>query len=283
MDHVEFLVMMKRIFRPETYIEIGVAAGVTLFSDPIPDFVIGIDPNPQWTAAIAERISACRGLLMMRSTSDEAFAALASQNILGQRRLDFAFVDGMHHCEVVLRDIANCARFSQHGALIFVHDVFPANEHQASRQIVEGSWMGDVYKVVPLIWRFLGWVPTLLIKDILPSGMFILRVTGDLHNAIFSQYDALVAAMGGYVLAPTLEDMNGRCVSRTSPALAAFIEQSQGRPSAAKSSQDEVDFDEDWYLRTNPDVAEAVRTSVIGSGRQHYLAHGRAEGRKPRR
>jgi hypothetical protein len=72
---------------------------------------------------------------------------------------------------------------------------------------------------------FFSWIPTLLINDIPPSGMLILRVTGDMHNAIFSQYDALVAAMEGVELEPTLDEMNAKAVSRTSPALASFIEQ----------------------------------------------------------
>ena len=45
--------------------------------------------------------------------------------------------------------------------------------------------------------------------------------------------------------------------------------------------KDETDFDEDWYLSTNPDVASAVHAGLIESGLQHYRAHGRAEGRKP--
>jgi hypothetical protein len=48
-----------------------------------------------------------------------------------------------------------------------------------------------------------------------------------------------------------------------------------------RRTSDEIDFDEDWYLRAYPDVAEAVRAGKIASGLQHYLGHGREEGRKP--
>jgi len=47
------------------------------------------------------------------------------------------------------------------------------------------------------------------------------------------------------------------------------------------TDQDEIDFDEEWYLQSYPDVAKAVAAGHIGSGRQHYLAHGREEGRRP--
>lgn len=41
------------------------------------------------------------------------------------------------------------------------------------------------------------------------------------------------------------------------------------------------DFDEAWYLNRYPDVARAVRSGEIPSGYQHYIRHGKAEGRLP--
>ena len=38
-------------------------------------------------------------------------------------------------------------------------------------------------------------------------------------------------------------------------------------------------FDEAEYLAANPDVAHAIETGVIASGREHYERHGRLEGR----
>jgi len=43
--------------------------------------------------------------------------------------------------------------------------------------------------------------------------------------------------------------------------------------------QSEVDFDEDWYLKAHPDVAEAVRSGSLPSGWAHYDRYGRDEGR----
>ena len=37
------------------------------------------------------------------------------------------------------------------------------------------------------------------------------------------------------------------------------------------------EFDEDFYLETNADIASAVREGRLKSGLQHYLAHGRDE------
>ena len=58
---------------------------------------------------------------------------------------------------------------------------------------------------------------------------------------------------------------------------------SSGEPS--EEPVEAPDFDEDYYLAANPDVAQALRGDgykVWTTGLQHYLAHGRAEGRAPR-
>jgi hypothetical protein len=40
------------------------------------------------------------------------------------------------------------------------------------------------------------------------------------------------------------------------------------------------DFDEDGYLRANPDVQEAVRRGDVESGQMHYIGYGYFEGRR---
>ena len=193
-------------------------------------FVIGIDPNPAFESKVGSRLNAVHNSMIMRSTSDNAFAQLSSQRLLGDRKCDMAFVDGLHHCEVVLRDIANCARLSREHALIFVHDIFPGNEIEASRQPPNqpGSWMGDVYKVVPAIWQFLDWIPTVLVVDVPPSGMFILRTGGDIYNGIMKQIQNLEAAMASYDFASVMQEMRAKAISHSSRPLAAFIEESIG-------------------------------------------------------
>lgn len=44
----------------------------------------------------------------------------------------------------------------------------------------------------------------------------------------------------------------------------------------------EDNFDEELYLKTNPDVAASVRVGHFSSGREHFLNHGKYEGRKIR-
>jgi HAD superfamily phosphatase (TIGR01681 family) len=44
---------------------------------------------------------------------------------------------------------------------------------------------------------------------------------------------------------------------------------------------DQTLFDEVWYLNNNPGIAQAVRDGTLRSGWEHYVRHGRAEGRSP--
>ncbi|MGE0222045.1 MAG: hypothetical protein AB7F35_06045 [Acetobacteraceae bacterium] len=42
-----------------------------------------------------------------------------------------------------------------------------------------------------------------------------------------------------------------------------------------------MDFDEDWYLTRNPDIAQAVSAGTFRSGKEHFLSNGYFEGRLP--
>jgi cephalosporin hydroxylase len=45
--------------------------------------------------------------------------------------------------------------------------------------------------------------------------------------------------------------------------------------------KDPVDFDETWYIKQNPDVAKTLGAGGWSRALDHYLAHGRREGRHP--
>src|SRR5690349_19130683 len=47
-------------------------------------------------------------------------------------------------------------------------------------------------------------------------------------------------------------------------------------------TESDLDFDEEFYLAIYPDVAEAVANGVWPRGYDHYIAHGRSEGRRRR-
>jgi len=50
-------------------------------------------------------------------------------------------------------------------------------------------------------------------------------------------------------------------------------------PVVSQTMPSRNEFDEDAYRQLHPDVAAAIRTGNVGSGWQHYMLHGFAEGR----
>ena len=68
------------------------------------------------------------------------------------------------------------------------------------------------------------------------------------------------------------------CLAETDPDL---IIRDCGLTEALLTEFEIDDFDEAEYLADNPDVAAAVAAGYFGSGLEHYLAFGLAEGRSP--
>ena len=147
-DYFDVLAMLHRVLRPEVYLEIGVEHGFSLAL--ARRTAIGVDPEPQVDAA---KLGAMPDATLVRQTSDAFFAGDAPRELLGERRVGLAFVDGLHLAEQVVRDIANVERWMAPGGVVAIHDVVPPDAETARRQRQQRWWTGDVWKVVPLLRR----------------------------------------------------------------------------------------------------------------------------------
>ena len=170
LGHAELLALLKHAIRPRVYLEIGVEVGATLLSEPQPATVIGIDP------VVRPHLKAMRrpGLSIFEMTSDDFFASVDVQRLTFGQPIDLAFVDGMHLFEFALRDVLNIERHSDRSTLICVHDVNAQTAERAARVQKPGAWMGDVYKIVPILRRHRPDLAMLLVEDIPPSGMLLI-------------------------------------------------------------------------------------------------------------
>ena len=76
-----------------------------------------------------------------RMTSDEFFETNTdSFNVI--------FIDGLHTCEQVRKDVVNAMKCLNPGGWIALHDLLPGNWLEAHNpQITDGAWFGDVWKV----------------------------------------------------------------------------------------------------------------------------------------
>ncbi|MEA2834270.1 MAG: hypothetical protein QOG66_2472 [Methylobacteriaceae bacterium] len=190
--HHDFLQFLKHIVRPEVYLEIGVASGVTLFGEPRASTLIGVDPDPHLT--IDPSSFPWHGSLF-REPSDAFFSRSAIKEVT-DKPVDLTFVDGMHWAEFALRDIRNAEAISQRNGVIAVHDIYPKTAKEAGREFnAEGNWMGDVFKATHALRKFRPDLKIVLISDIPPSGMAVIYDLDPSNRVLFDRYDAVVEYM----------------------------------------------------------------------------------------
>jgi predicted O-methyltransferase YrrM len=165
----EILARLHAVLSPRTYLEIGVESGATLALARGAEVAIGIDPGEQ---PLRHAVSA--GTRVFREESDAFFAQHELERVLGTRRVDLAFIDGMHRFENALSDFANVERWAHAGATVVLHDCVPLIAGTASRERRSSFWVGDTWKtVLALAARR----PKLRIRTVLtpPSGLVIVR------------------------------------------------------------------------------------------------------------
>lgn len=179
--YLETLACMHRILEPTLYLEIGVWLGNSLAKTRCP--AIAIDPNPDIKVPLPPQIQ------MFRMTSDQFFAEYAWQAI--DRPVDMAFIDGLHLLEFVLRDFMNVERYAGPGSLVVIDDAFPAHPVQASRHRRVGTWMGDVWKIHPILSQLR---PDLFILplDTWPSGLPVVAGLDPKNDILWHTYNQIV-------------------------------------------------------------------------------------------
>jgi tetratricopeptide (TPR) repeat protein len=190
-DYKEVLERIIAHLRPRTYVEIGVFQGATLRLTKTTKRSIGIDPVPQiqWSLEPNMRV--------FPTTSDDFFAQHDLIAELGDRRVDLAFIDGMHQFDFALRDFANIERYCNPNSVILIHDCYPLDEESAGREPRPSHWSGDVWRVIVLLKKYrpdlqihtIGTAPTGLavIQNLNPESTFL----RDNHDRLVEEFLAL--------------------------------------------------------------------------------------------
>jgi glycosyltransferase involved in cell wall biosynthesis len=153
------------------YLEIGVEYGYS-FSNTHFLNKTGIDPDPKYISRVTD-YNKFEEIKQM--TSDEYFNNLFEYNNLSDIRsvdsddcldtFDVIFIDGMHHCENVLRDFNNSIKILNENGFIFIDDCIPLNyneqfkiplNHYYENGILKyrEEWTGDVWKFVYHLIKF---------------------------------------------------------------------------------------------------------------------------------
>jgi predicted O-methyltransferase YrrM len=195
----EVLAFIHQTLRPASYLEIGVETGATLKLARLSSTILGVDPDlsqvQQDPVVSRARLFPC--------TSDEFFDRQTPQSALNSQTLDFAFIDGMHQFEYVLRDFCSIEAWASHGTVVAMHDVLPILPVVATRERQTKFWVGDTWKA---LWILLEHRPDLTISVIptAPSGIAIIRGFSTHRAFTDDQLDAALEKFAGLAY-PELE------------------------------------------------------------------------------
>jgi hypothetical protein len=165
----EVLRAVHRVLAPGTYLEIGVETGGTLALATSATLAVGVDPADY---PLEQALPA--GAIVVRETSDAFFAGRTRESVFGERRVDLAFIDGMHLFEYALRDFTNVESWCSPTSTVILHDCIPLAPVAAERERRTRFWVGDTYK---LVWALARHRPDLKIRTVLtpPSGLVVIR------------------------------------------------------------------------------------------------------------
>jgi glycosyltransferase involved in cell wall biosynthesis len=130
--------------RDDKYLEIGVETGYT-FNNVQMQNKIGVDPSPKFESE-----------KLVLKTSDDFFENLDPNT---NSNFDVIFIDGLHQCEQVAKDINNSIRFLNENGKILLDDIIPLNYHEQLKIPVKHEyqdgvlktlipWTGDVWKIL---------------------------------------------------------------------------------------------------------------------------------------
>ena len=156
MDRLKAIISLMKQRRLKNYLEIGVHNGHILFKVKS-NFKIAVDPKFAFDIArkigkiIINPYNLCNHYF--EKTSDDFFANDV-RDIIGNKQIQIALIDGMHQYDFALRDIENTLKYLSDDGVIIVHDCNPLtkeasgtwNEWQARNE--EGFWNGDVWKAI---------------------------------------------------------------------------------------------------------------------------------------
>lgn len=140
----DYLVWLERLHAaivPETYLEIGIARGQSLSYARPPTRAVGVDPEPTINAPLkAETHIFCE--------TSEAFFAERRLQMLSDRPLALAFIDGLHVFQQSLKDFIHVEALCGPRSVVLIHDTVPLDEPTQRPDRQKQFYTGDVWKTV---------------------------------------------------------------------------------------------------------------------------------------
>jgi hypothetical protein len=170
---------------PDWYLEVGTFTGKSLALARCN--TIAVDPKFQLKFPAVNPHG--KQMIFFQETSDAFFeGGFVKRNKI---KIDFAFLDGMHLFEYLLRDFIETEKLMSKDGVIALHDCCPTTDYMATREFHDGPWTGDVWKTLLILLRYR---PDLQIDVTKASGtgLVLVRNLNPRSQVLAKKYDALV-------------------------------------------------------------------------------------------
>ncbi|MEM9707150.1 MAG: class I SAM-dependent methyltransferase [Pseudomonadota bacterium] len=202
MPYIRMLRRLHAILEPNWYLEIGSFSGRSL--ELARCNFVAVDPSFRLRRPIMP--ASATEAHFIQKTSDAFFnSGFVARNGI---QFDFAFLDGLHEFETLLRDFIGAEKMMAPGGVIALHDCCPTTEEMATREFHEGDWTGDVWKTL-LILKEARPDLTIEVAKAAPTGLVLISDLDPSSKRLEERYEAMVAAYAGRELAGYQEGIAG--------------------------------------------------------------------------
>ncbi|MEK6321322.1 MAG: glycosyltransferase family A protein [Acidobacteriota bacterium] len=185
----DYLVWLERLHAaivPETYLEVGVARSQSLSFARPPTRAMGVDPEPTINATLkAETHIFCE-------TSDVFFAERRPVQLLNDRPLALAFIDGLHVFQQSLKNFMRVETLCGPRSVVLIRDTVPLDEPTQRPDRQRKFYTGDVWKTVLCLKHYR---PDLDIFTIAtpPTGLTVVTGLDPRSRVLANRYEEAVA------------------------------------------------------------------------------------------
>ena len=196
-DYLAVLGRLHSALSPKSYFEIGTNSGNSLAIAQCRSLAV----DPEFKLGSKDVVGKKELCALYQLTSDAFFESVDPTVPLG-RKIDLAFLDGLHRCEFLLRDFANTEKFCKRNSIIAMHDCLPVEHLIAGRdwgdRRVEPHratwWAGDVWRAARLLKQCR---PDLAVTAIgaPPTGLVLVTHLDPTSRFIMDHYRELVPRM----------------------------------------------------------------------------------------
>ena len=184
-----YLVWLERLHAaivPETYLEIGIARGQSLSYARPPTRAVGVDPEPTINVPLKTETH------IFCETSDVFFAERRLVQLLNDRPLALAFIDGLHVFQQSLKDFMHVETLCGPRSVVLIHDTVPLDELTQRPDRQRKFYTGDVWKTVLCLKHYR---PDLDIFTIAtpPAGLTVVTGLDPTSGVLANRYDEAVS------------------------------------------------------------------------------------------